>query len=335
MRKTSFVIIAVVASILFSCNSASSDQTSAAQDSAVPKSATVVRIATQPSPFATAIFVAKEKGYLDEELKKLNVTAAYSSFASGPEMNESFAAGQQDIGIIGDLPAILSKASGQKTLIFAKAASGEKTLALVVKADSKIKTAKELKSKKIAYVKGSYAHHLLGLILDGAGLTFADIESINLPVADISAAVGQGQVDAGVLWEPGLSKGVNNKLTRVLIDGTDIKSNNIFYIVTEQFAKDNSAIVEAYVRALDRANEYIKSDPVGAAEAIQNNIKLPVTELPLVFPKFNYSPVIADRDIEELKVVEIFADKQGLSKSRFEIDQFAVRNFISNSGIVK
>jgi len=294
-----------------------------------------VRIATQPSPFAASIFVAKEKGYLEEELQKYGVTATWTSFAAGPPMNEAFAAGQLDIGIAGDVPTILAKASGQKNIIFAKASSGEQTQALVVKPDSEIKSAADLKGKKVAFVKGSYGHHLLGLILESAGLTFNDIESVNLPVADISNAVAQGQVAAGVIWEPGLTKGVNTNQVKVLIDGTGIKSNNIYYIATEEFASNNPALVQAYITAINRAAEYIKSNPKEAAEAIQTDINLPVDELVTLFTKYDYSPIFSSSDIDELKVVDAFCKDQGLSQANVDINKFADTQYLKNSGLIK
>ena len=294
-----------------------------------------VRIATQPSPFAASVFVAKEKGWIEEELKKYNVTVKWTSFAAGPPMNESFAAGQQDIGILGDVPAIVAKASGQNTKIIANASYGEKTLAVVVKPDSNIKDVKELKGKKIAYVKGSYGHHLIGLALENAGLTLNDIESVNLPVADIPNAVAKGQVEAGVVWEPSLTKAVKAGQVKVLIDGTGIKRNNVFYIANDKFAKSNPKIIDAYVTALNKASEYIKSNPQEAAKVLQPDIKLPTDELVNLLPKYIYSPVIEAEDIKELKVVEKFLRDQKLTSTSVNIDEFVDTEYLKSNGLVK
>ena len=334
-KKSLFTIILIGILLSFGLAGCTNPNASAnSKDANSGVTATEVRIATQPSPFAASIFVAKEKGYLEEELQKTGVKVTWTSFAAGPPMNEAFAAGQEDIGIAGDVPTILAKASGQKTLIFAKASSGEQTLALVVKPDSEIKSAGDLKGKKVAFVKGSYGHHLLGLILQNAGLTFNDIESVNLPVADISNAVAQGQVAAGVVWEPGLTKGVKNNQVKVLADGTGIKSNNIFYIVTQEYAQNNPVVVEAYIKALNRAAEYIKSNPQEAAEAIQTDINLPADELVNLFTKYDYTPAIDTNDIDELKVVEAFCKEQGLSQANVNINEFVNTEYLKNSGLI-
>lgn len=296
-------------------------------------SAKEVRIATQPSPFGASLFVAKAKGYLEDELKQYGVKISYTSFAAGPPMNEAFAAGKQDIGIIGDLPLILAKASGQKRVTFAKAASGEQTQAVVVRPDSDIKSAADLKGKKVAVVKGSYAHHLLARVLEGVGLTLNDIELVNLPVADINNAVDQKQVEAGVVWEPALIKGLNNNQVKILADGTGIKSNNIFYFAATDFAGKNPAILEAYIKALQRATDFIRSNPEEAAEIIAKDVNLSKDEIIKLFTKYNYTPAISGRDIEELKVVEAFCREQKLSTNSVSIDELVNTDYLKNAGV--
>ncbi|CAG0934273.1 partial Putative aliphatic sulfonates-binding protein, partial [Rhodocyclaceae bacterium] len=129
--------------------------------------ASEIRIATQPIPHYAPIFVAKQKKWVEEELAKVGAKPAlkWTSFAAGPPINESFASGQQDIGFLGDTPAIIGKAAGINTRIIGLTSTGPRSLAVIVPSASKIRSPKELKGKKVAVVKGSYAHHLLVLVL--------------------------------------------------------------------------------------------------------------------------------------------------------------------------
>jgi sulfonate transport system substrate-binding protein len=69
-----------------------------------------------------------------------------------------------------------------------------------VRKDSPIKTLTDLKSKRIAFGKGSSAHNLLVATLEKAGLAWSDIQPIPFAPADATAAFAQGAVDA---WDPG------------------------------------------------------------------------------------------------------------------------------------
>ena len=318
----------LLTSALTSCEEKKSDKNAS-------KGAKTVRVATQPAVFAANILLAKVNGYLEEELKSLGISIKWDSFAAGPPLNEAFAAGEEDIGVVGDVPLLVAKASGQKTLTFAKDSYGEKTVALVVGTNSTITELSQLKGKKVAFVKGSYGHHLLGLLLKKAGLTFGDIEQINLPNADVGNAVGSGQADAGVIWEPGLTASLKNGVVKRLADGTGVKSNNVLFFTTESFAKDNPEILKAYIRALEKANKFIADDPQKAAELLQSEISLPVETLAELLKTFIYSSYISDADIAELKDVEQFNRAEKFSETEVDIGKFVDRSFLEATGITK
>jgi len=297
--------------------------------------AKIVRVATQPSVPSAKILLVKVNGYLTDELKDLGVSVKWDSFNAGPPMNEAFAAGEEDIGIAGDVPVLISKGSGQKTVIFGKASSGEKTVALVVKPNSPITDLAQLKGKKVAYVKGSYGHHLLWRLLKKGGLTYNDIKQINLPNADIGNAVGSNQADAGIIWEPGLTGSIRNGTVKVLADATGIKSNSLFFFATEAFAKDNPKILEAFLRAVEKADDFIARNPQKSAEVLQGEINLPVESLAGLFERFSYSTNISDADILELKDIEEFNRLEKLTEIPVDVDKFVDKTFLNAAGITK
>ena len=83
-----------------------------------------VHLAIQPSCAFVPLVIARESGWIDEAMKELGVEVVWTDFESGPPMNESFAAGQQDIGVIGDVPAVSAVVAGQKNVYIAAAEGG-------------------------------------------------------------------------------------------------------------------------------------------------------------------------------------------------------------------
>lgn len=295
-----------------------------------------IRVAYQPGVYAANILLAKKNGYFEEEIKNLgysDIEITWDSFDSGPPENEAFAAGAEDIGLIGDVPLLVAKASGQKTVTFAKLSSGETTVALTIPSDSEVKDVSELKGKKIAYVKGSYGQHFLGLLLKNAGLTFNDIEEINLPNADIGNTVATKQADAGIIWEPGLSSTLATGNVKILTDGTGIKSNNVFFFATQDFADNNHDALVAYIKAVERANDEIAKDPAAAAEALKDDINLPTDTLAALLPKYEFKTYISDSDISELKDVENFNREQKFAENEVDVDTFVDRKYLTDAGI--
>ena len=293
-----------------------------------------VRIAIQPYPLYAPIYVAKELGTLETALKEINKEVQWTSLKSGPLVNESFASGQQDIGVVGDVPAIIVKSSGQNNIIISNAAYGEKALAVLVKSGSKIKNLSQLKGKKIAYVKGSYAHHLLYVVLKNAGLTLDDIQSVNLAAGDIPSAIENGEVDAGVLWEPFITQLLNQNRVEVLVDGTDIKRGNLVVVANKDYALNNSKAIQIFLKVYNDAANYIVENPKEAAELVSDDFGLSADELVEVFKNFNYSPKISNDDISELKIVEEFLRKEKLTASKVDIDEFIDTSYLKDSGLL-
>jgi len=294
-----------------------------------------IRFATQAIPHYAPLFVAKNNKWIDEELAKIGAKPAlkWTSFLAGPPINESFAAGQQDIGFLGDTPAIIGKSAGINTRIIALTSSGPKSLAVVVPANSSIKSPKDLKGKKVAVTKGSYAHHLLVLVLKQGGLTSKDVEVINLPNADIATAIQSGNIDAGAVWEPQITKLEASGAARVLADGTGIKKGALVIIATNEFVTKHRDQLKAFLKAYQRGAEFIRSNPKEAAKLIEKDVSLSADLLLKVFKKFDYDPAIQADDIAELKKSEEFMKENAIIKSHVNIDTFVDQSLTREAGI--
>ena len=284
--------------------------------------AKVVRVALQPLPLFGPVFVMKQKGWLEDELRKKGVSVQWTSFQAGPPMNESFAAGEQDIGFMGDSPAIIGRASGQDTRIIGISSTGPRSLAVVVPTGSAIATPADLKGKKIGVVKGSFAHHLVVLVLQAAHLGLDDVQLINLTHADVAVALEKGDIDAGGIWEPLLTKLESEGKIRVLQDGTGIKKGALVITARNAFASRNPELVQTFLRLYKRGEELVRDHPEEAAELISRDVKLPPERLRTVLAKSDFDPALHPDDVEELKRSEAFMRSVGITKTAVDIDAF-------------
>jgi sulfonate transport system substrate-binding protein len=269
---------------------------------------------------------------LEDELKKGGITVKWSSFVAGPPENESFAAGQQDVGVMGDTPALIARAAGQNTRVIGISAVGPKALAVVVPKGSTIKSPAELRGKRVAVTKGSYSHHLLYVVLKNAGLKFSDIKLIHLPPADLVSAFTRGDVDAASTWEPYLSR-LEDEGARLLVDGTGIKKGELVIIAVDEYAKQNPRLVEKFLQTYKRGQDFIKANPKQAAELIASEVKLTPEQLSKVLTKLDFDPVIRPEHIDELKKTEEFLRTNELIKNSVDIDKFVDASYLKSAGL--
>lgn len=280
---------------------------------------TVLRIAAQPYPLYSSVWVAYELGYLDEEL---NAEYTWTEFQSGPLVNEAVAAGEADLGFMADLPAIIAKSTGQEIEIVSNVAYGGKGVAVLVSSDSDIKSVADLKGKKIAYATGSYAQHLLALLLNQEGLSLKDVESVNLGAGDQPAALANGQVDALVIWEQYISKLTTDGTAKVLADGTGIKRGNMVNYAVSSYAEEHPDVIEAYIKALDRADDYIKEKPEDAAKLVADDFGVEEDVMEKILSNLTFTTELTTDDIDEIKKVKDFSLEEGIIESDVDIDSF-------------
>lgn len=292
----------------------------------------VLRVAAQSYPLYSPINAAYELGYFDEEFDAIGASYTWTEFASGPLVNEAVAAGEGDVGFMADLPAIIARSSGQDIQIVSGVSTGERSLAVLVRADSDINDIRDLKGKQIAYAFGSYAQHLLSLVLDQAGLTFDDVESINLGAADSPAALDNGDVDAIVIWEQFITKLTEEGTAKVLIDGTGIKKSNMVLYSVKDFAEANPELIEAFIRATDRGAKYIKENPEAAAAILAPRYNVTEDEMIKIFGNFDFSVSLSDGDIKEITNVADYAFEAGIIANPVDGSAFINTSYLKEAG---
>lgn len=218
-----------------------------------------VQPATQP------IYIARAAGMLDPIEKKYDVKIEFKSFSYGAPENQAMAAGELDLASAGMGPAIVASARLPAKLL---AISILEQTAIIVPADSPIKTVADLKGKRIAYPgKGSQQYPLLLRALQDAGLTVDDIQLFKTKGSDVPTLVEQKSVDAGITWDPHVSKALAGGKTRVLVKAEKILPlkaghyiGNGVYGRTE-FIDAHPELVADIMVALTKAVKFIIDNP--------------------------------------------------------------------------
>lgn len=333
-RIMSIALAATMALAAAGCGSsstASGDAASGAETStaeSAQEAGAVLRIGAQAYPLYIPVYVAKEYGYLDEEFEAVGATYTWNEFQSGPLVNEAAAAGEIDLGFMADLPAIIARSSGQDIEIISNVAYGEEGLAVMVTPDSDITSIADLAGRKVAYATGSYAQHLLALLLANEGLSLADVQSVNLGAGDQQAALTGGEVDAIVIWEQYISLFESQGIAKVLADGTDVKRGNMVTYIETAYAQEHPDVVKAYIRALNRADEQLAADPDGCAEAIAADFNVDTDLMKTILSHFTYLTALTEDDIAEITSVKDFSLESGIIQNDVDMDTFINTEYV-------
>lgn len=226
-----------------------------------------VRIGLQKSG---PLVYLRDAQLLEQNLAQQGIKVKWVEFPSGPPMLEALNTGNLDLGTTGESPPIFAQAAGAKLVYIAVEKASPKAEALIVPANSTIKSVAELKGKNVAVTKGSSANYTLLKALERDHLSFSDITPKYLQPADARAAFESGQVDAWAIWDPFLSSAKIELNAKVLTDTEGLKPNSSFYLASRDFAAQHPDVVVKFVQAIDTADKAITADPVKFGKVIES-----------------------------------------------------------------
>jgi sulfonate transport system substrate-binding protein len=227
-----------------------------------------IRIGYQKSSTLTAIL--KTNGELEKALAPLGVRISWHEFTSGLPLLEAINTGNVDFGAdVADTVPLFAQAAGAKLAYIAEEAASPSAQAILVGAESPIRTIADLKGKKVAVTKGAGSHFLLLAALAKAGLSFKDISPAYLTPADGRTAFIGGNVDAWVAWDPFLTSAQRQSNARVLSDGSNgLASYKRYYLSSAAFAERRSDVLNAIFGKLDETGKWVKANPKEAASLL-------------------------------------------------------------------
>jgi sulfonate transport system substrate-binding protein len=220
----------------------------------------VIRLGIQPAP--VLCWVVKEKKLLE----KRGFKPEWTQFPyAAPEL-EAMAAGSIDLAVMGTLPMVMvALKDADLWYFYDELGNGS---GMVVAASSLIKSAKDLKGKKIAFPgKASQQYGLLMTYLGAAGMQESDVDLIKANVPDMETLLVKKDIDGYLGWAPFTSESVRKGVARTLWTSDDLvklKGNhwlNAGWAARAGFAKEHPEAVIAMVQALHEATELLHNKP--------------------------------------------------------------------------
>lgn len=229
-----------------------------------------INIFSGSSPVFAPVFVADARGFFKEEKLEVSVRP----FTSGAEATEGFRSGAAQFLVASDVPMLYLLPGGDVVLLAQFSANEDM---LLIMGDKAVKSAGDLKGKKIGLVRKSASEYLLHNYLKRGNLTLEDVKLVNLAPFDQVPALVRSDVDALSTWKPfdkkiaGLS---GDKFKTISWNGQE---NYVLYsgiVAKRAFVAGNQNDVLAVMRALKKASDWMgATDPKVVSEVLGKYLK--------------------------------------------------------------
>ncbi len=272
------------------------------------------------------LVLLKERGTLEKRLAPAGYEVTWTEFPAGPQLLEVLNVGAIDFGTTGEAPPIFAQAAGAPLVYVGYEPPAPTGEAIIVPADSPIRSVAELKGHKVALNKGSTVHYLLLQALEASSLTLADIEPVYLPPADARAAFERGAVDAWVIWDPFLAAAQAATGARTLVDGKGLVDNHQFFLASQDLVARDSGLIRSIIEELDSADRWAQASQAEVARLIgpRVGIPAPILEVALARVSYGVAPVTADVLAKQQLIADAF-HKIGLIPKRIDVNEAAWR----------
>ncbi len=266
-------LVTALALALAGCGSQGSDPSSRASTaSSTPSASASNEAANIPAtvPPGTSLRVGDQLEFLQTILdtagedKNLPYSVKWAAFVGGPPMLQAFHANAIDAGFVGDTPLIFAQAAHQDVVAIAAWVTEHGGQELVAAPSSGINGWADLKGKKVAFQKGTSAEATVLQGLQGVGLKLGDINAVDLPITQISAALQGGSVQAGILVAPLDTAYLKSNPGAKIVDRPSNLTARVSFLIASKSALDDPAKAAAlrdYILRFGQALQKIKADP--------------------------------------------------------------------------
>jgi len=271
------------------------------------------------APLNIPSIVDKNNQTIAKGFEKDGTKVSFPEITSGAKQTEALAAGSLDIAsCLGGTSAILAASNGADVKVVGIYSRAPKAFNIMVK-DPAIKTAADLKSKRVAGPKGTILHQILAAALVKEKLTLKDVEfrSVNSIPPAVNALL-TGEVDAALVAGAEVLR-AQRAGARILANGEGLVNATIVVGVSGKFLKEHPEAVKKFMALHQESIDFMKKNPDKAFEFTAKETGLSTDDVKLMAPWYDFSTAITEKDIKDLEETQDFLLANDMQKKKIDI----------------
>lgn len=219
--------------------------------------------------------VLKEKGFLEEDLKKDGIAVRWVLSLGSNKALEFLNARSLDFGSTAGAAALLARINGNPVKSIYVYSRPEWT-ALVTRPGSGIEKVADLKGKRVAVTRGTDPHIFLVRALASHGLTDRDTKLVLLQHQDGRLALEKGDVDAWAGLDPLMGQAELENGATLFYRNPDANTWGVLN-TREDFAREHPDLVGRVLAAYEKARAWALANPAELKTIISGAARLSET----------------------------------------------------------
>ena len=260
--------------------------------------------------------------------KDLPYKIEWSEFPAAAPILEALNAGALDVGYTGDLAFLTVYAAGAPIKAIGGTRADARTQAILVRQDSPIKSAADLKGKRLAGTRGGWGQFLIDATLERNGNKIEDATFAPLGPVDAKIALVAGSIDGWAVWEPYVSYATLKDNARIVANGEGLTPTITFIVVSDAAIATKRAAVQDLVQRLNKARLWSLDHLADYARSTAELTKLPEDVLLSAYKAQRTSPIAIDESIvREVQEASERATRYGILAKTLDVNKTVDRTF--------
>lgn len=266
--------------------------------------------------------------------KDLPYKIEWSEFPAAAPILEALNAGALDVGYTGDLSFLSVYASGAPIKAIGGTRSDARTQAILVRQDSPIKTAADLKGKRLAGTRGGWGQFLIDATLEKSGYRLEEATFAPLGPVDAKIALLAGSIDAWAVWEPYVSFATLKDKARVVADGEGLTPTITFVVASDNAIATKRVAVQNLLQRLNKARLWSLDHLAEYAKNTAELTRLPEDVLLSAYTAQKTSPIAIDENVvKEVQEASDRATRYGILSKTLDVSKAVDRSFTTGASL--
>ncbi len=270
-----------------------------------------IRIAVSQTPLSLPIYVADSQGYFAAE----GLTVRLNEVIGGPRAFQQMLDGTSDLATASEAVVMFNSFRRSDYAVVATFVTSDDDSKVVTRADSGITRPDQLAGKTVATVSASSSHYYLDSMLLLNGVDPKSVKLRNLQPEAMVEALTKSEVDAIAIWEPFPYKALASLPgAKVLAkSGAYVMSFNL--IARKQWCGVRGEDLVRLLRALDRAESFINTEPSRAQAILRDRLQLDQGFVDWIWPRYKYRLALEQSLVRTLEAEARWARREGHVKA--------------------
>jgi sulfonate transport system substrate-binding protein len=260
--------------------------------------------------------------------KYLPYKVEWSEFPAAAPILEALNAGALDVGYTGDLAFLTVYAAGAPIKAIGGTRADARTQAILVRQDSPIKSAADLKGKRLAGTRGGWGQFLIDATLEKSGNRIEDATFAPLGPVDAKIALVAGSIDGWAVWEPYVSYATLKDNARIVTTGEGLTPTITFIVASDVAIATKRAAVQDLVQRLNKARLWSLDHLAEYARSTAELTKLPEDVLLSAYTAQRTSAIVIDAAVvREVQEASDRATRYGILSKSLDVSKAVDRSF--------